>query len=94
MGSEYVGLAFVTELDGDKVEAPALPPPRGRWLVGRPPHRAGRLARDRVEHRAVLRAASPRRPLGRSAAVFVSYLDQGATEQRVTIVGVGPPPFG
>ena len=67
--AEYVGLAFVLEPDSDETEVRASLriEPDGWWggyLIG-----PARLARDRVEHGAVLRAATTD---GRTSAAFVA----------------------
>jgi hypothetical protein len=88
--SDYVGLAFVVESDGDEVEVrAALRSDNQDWggfLVG-PADWIG-----------IASSAEPffklRLPDGRSGACFVSEFDQAATDQRVTIAGVGAVPFG
>jgi hypothetical protein len=90
VGSEYVGLAFVVEPDGDEVEVRAsLRTDGDEWsgdLIGP------------ADGLAIASSTEPffelRLPDGRSGACFVSEFDQASSAQRVTIAGVGPAPFG
>jgi hypothetical protein len=88
--TEYVGQAFVVEADGDEIEVRASLRFDGTdWtgdLIG-PADWVG-----------IAGSTEPffelRLPDGHSAACFVSEFDRAATDQRVTIAGVGAPPFG
>ena len=75
--SEYVGLAFVVEPDGDEWHG---------YLIGQ------------ADWIAIASSVEPffelRLPDGREGAAFVSNFDTAATDQRVTIAGVGTAPFG
>jgi hypothetical protein len=87
--TEYVGLAFVVEADGDEVEVRASLRSDGtEWsddLIG---------AADWV---GIASSTEPffelRLPDGQSGACFVSEFDRAATDQRVKIAGVGAAPF-
>lgn len=87
--SEYVGSAFVVGADGDEVEVRATLRDDGvEWggsLVGR------------ADWIGIASSSSPffelRLPDGRSGAAFVSGFDAARTDERVTIVGVGEPPW-
>jgi hypothetical protein len=88
--TDYVGLAFVVESDGDEVEVRASlrgdDQDWGGYLIG---------AADWL---GIASSAEPffelGLPDGRSGACFVSEFDRAATDQRVTIAGVGDAPFG
>ena len=89
--SDYVGLAFVIDLDGDEAEVRAsLRGDDTDWAV---PHRT--WPADSI---GISASTEPffelRLPDGRSGAAFVSNFDTAATDQRVTIAGVGVAPFG
>jgi N-acetylneuraminic acid mutarotase len=90
VGVEYVGLAFVVESYGEEVEIRASlrgdNQDWGGYLIG---------AADWL---GIASSGEPffelRLPDGRSGAAFVSDFDTAATDQRVTIAGVGAAPFG
>jgi len=87
--TEYVGAAFVVDLDGDEVEVRASlrgdSDDWGGYLIG-PADWVG-IAADPEPFFEI------RLPSGRWGAAFVSNFDTAATDQRVTIVGVGAAPF-
>jgi hypothetical protein len=88
VATDYVGLVFVTEPDGDEVEVRAsLRSDGDEWdgsLIGP------------ANWLAIASSTEPffelRLPDGRSATAFVSNFDTAATDQRVTIAGVGAAP--
>ena len=88
--TEYVGLAFVVEPDGDETEVRAsLRSDGDEWsgdLIGP------------ADWLGIASSTEPffelRLPDGRSGAGFVSDFDQASTTQRVTIAGGGTAPFG
>jgi hypothetical protein len=90
VGNEYVGQAFVLEPDGDEVEVRASLRGDGEdwggYLIGP------------ADWIAIASSTEPlfelRLPDGRIGAAFVSNFDTAATDQRVTIAGVGSAPFG
>jgi hypothetical protein len=88
--TEYVGLAFVLDAEGDETEVRASlrVEPDGWWgdLIG-PADWIG-LAGS-VEPFFELRLSD-----GHSGACFVSGLDQADRTRRVTIAGLGTAPFG
>jgi hypothetical protein len=89
--TEYVGLAFVLEPDGDETEVRAsLRVDSDGWWGGSLIGPADWLG--------IAGSTDPffelRLPDGRSGAGFVSELDRTSTEQRVAVAGVGAPPFG
>jgi hypothetical protein len=87
--SEYVGQAFVTEPDGDETEVRAsLRSDGNEWggsLIG-PADWLGTASSTQPFFELRL-------PDGRVGAAFVSNFDTAATDQRVTIRGVGAAPF-
>jgi hypothetical protein len=89
VGTEYVGLAFVLESDGDETEVRAsLRSGRDEW---------GSYLIGPADWIAIASSTEPfvelRLPDGRIGACFVSEFDRAATDQRVTIAGVGAAPF-
>jgi hypothetical protein len=89
--AEYVGQAFVIEPDGDEAEVRALLRIEADGWCG------GSLI-GAVDWLGIAENPEPflelRLPDGRIGAAFVSEFDTVATDQRVTIAGMGTPPFG
>ncbi len=85
MGTEYVGLAFVTEPDGDEVEVRAS-------LCGDDEDWGGYLIGP-ADWLGIASSTEPlfelRLPDGRLGACFVTNFDTAATDRRVAIAGVG-----
>ena len=86
--SSYVGLAVVTDPDGDRIEVRAS-------LRGGDEDWGGYLGE--ADWLAIASTTEPffelRLSLGRAGAAFASSFDQVGTDQRVTIAEVGPVPF-